>query len=170
MNFSGAWRWSGLTSARSVAAHAGLPLGHHSYTHCLYTCDESSFCISITIKKIEKALFLLRALRIHIFAVVPAVVRQPSQRPWTGDSFIEAESILRKGKSRGQKWHNFTQDVCFIPLSERMGPANCGHRTVFALIIINKAGGLIYNKVFHEAGLQKISTNDYLVLAGTFHG
>ncbi|OAQ96035.1 hypothetical protein LLEC1_01546 [Akanthomyces lecanii] len=42
--------------------------------------------------------------------------------------------------------------------------------TVFALIIINKAGGLVYNKVFHEAGLQKISTNDYLVLAGTFHG
>ncbi|KAM3482178.1 hypothetical protein MY5147_000297 [Beauveria neobassiana] len=42
--------------------------------------------------------------------------------------------------------------------------------TVFALIIINKAGGLIYNKVFHEAGLQSISTNDYLVLAGTFHG
>lgn len=43
-------------------------------------------------------------------------------------------------------------------------------RTVFALIIINKAGGLIYNKIFHETGLQKISTNDYLVLAGTFHG
>ncbi|KAL3961953.1 hypothetical protein ACCO45_003476 [Purpureocillium lilacinum] len=42
--------------------------------------------------------------------------------------------------------------------------------TVFALIIINKAGGLIYNKTFHDAGLQKISTNDYLVLAGTFHG
>lgn len=43
-------------------------------------------------------------------------------------------------------------------------------RTVFALIIINKAGGLIYNKTFHEAGLNKISTNDLLVLAGTFHG
>ncbi|KAK0717045.1 Sybindin-like protein [Lasiosphaeria miniovina] len=42
--------------------------------------------------------------------------------------------------------------------------------TVFALIIINKAGGLIYNKTFYEAGLNKISTNDYLVLAGTFHG
>lgn len=42
-------------------------------------------------------------------------------------------------------------------------------RTVFALIIINKAGGLIYNRTFHE-GLNKISTNDYLVLAGTFHG
>lgn len=42
--------------------------------------------------------------------------------------------------------------------------------TVFTLIIINKAGGLIYNKIFHETGLQKISTNDYLVLAGTFHG
>ncbi|KAG9257059.1 Sybindin-like protein [Emericellopsis atlantica] len=41
--------------------------------------------------------------------------------------------------------------------------------TVFALIVINKAGGLIYNKNFHD-GLNKISTNDYLVLAGTFHG
>lgn len=43
-------------------------------------------------------------------------------------------------------------------------------RTVFALIVINKAGGLIYIKTFHEGGLKKISTNDYLVLAGTFHG
>ncbi|KAK1757706.1 Sybindin-like protein [Echria macrotheca] len=42
--------------------------------------------------------------------------------------------------------------------------------TVFALIIINKAGGLIYNRTFHEGGLNKLSTNDYLVLAGTFHG
>ncbi|KHN95290.1 Sybindin-like protein [Metarhizium album ARSEF 1941] len=45
-----------------------------------------------------------------------------------------------------------------------------GTRTVFALIIINKAGGLVYNKTFHDGGLRKISTNDYLVLAGTFHG
>ncbi|GAO16117.1 hypothetical protein UVI_02040120 [Ustilaginoidea virens] len=43
-------------------------------------------------------------------------------------------------------------------------------KTVFALIIINKAGGLVYNKTFYEGGLRKISTNDYLVLAGTFHG
>lgn len=43
------------------------------------------------------------------------------------------------------------------------------HRTIFALIIINKAGGLVYNKNFHD-GLNQISTNDYLVLAGTFHG
>lgn len=42
-------------------------------------------------------------------------------------------------------------------------------RTVFALIVINKAGGLVYNKNFHD-GLNQISTNDYLVLAGTFHG
>ncbi|KAK4211727.1 Sybindin-like protein [Rhypophila decipiens] len=42
--------------------------------------------------------------------------------------------------------------------------------TVFALIIINKAGGLVYNRTFYEGGLQKISTNDLLVLAGTFHG
>ncbi|KAJ4272144.1 hypothetical protein NW762_000855 [Fusarium torreyae] len=41
--------------------------------------------------------------------------------------------------------------------------------TIFAVIIINKAGGLIYNKNFND-GLQQISTNDYLVLAGTFHG
>jgi len=40
---------------------------------------------------------------------------------------------------------------------------------VFSLIIINKAGGLIYQREF-QAGLQKISTNEYLMLAGTFHG
>lgn len=40
---------------------------------------------------------------------------------------------------------------------------------VYALIIINKAGGLIYQKDFAE-GLNKLSVNDYLVLAGTFHG
>ncbi|RAL59116.1 hypothetical protein DID88_006762 [Monilinia fructigena] len=40
---------------------------------------------------------------------------------------------------------------------------------VFALTIINKAGGLIYQKDFAD-GLNKLSINDYLVLAGTFHG
>jgi len=40
---------------------------------------------------------------------------------------------------------------------------------VFSLVIINKAGGLVYQKEFNS-GLQSISTNDYLVLAGTFHG
>ncbi|ORY60145.1 sybindin-like family protein [Pseudomassariella vexata] len=40
---------------------------------------------------------------------------------------------------------------------------------IFALIIINKAGGLIYNRTFSE-GLNQLNTNDYLVLAGTFHG
>lgn len=42
-------------------------------------------------------------------------------------------------------------------------------RTVFALMIINKAGGLIYNRTFQE-GLNQLSSNDYLVIAGTFHG
>ncbi|KAJ5307034.1 hypothetical protein N7508_006049 [Penicillium antarcticum] len=42
-------------------------------------------------------------------------------------------------------------------------------RTVFSLIVINKAGGLIYQREF-QPGLRKLSTNDYLVLAGTFHG
>jgi len=40
---------------------------------------------------------------------------------------------------------------------------------VFALIIVNRAGGLIYQRDFHT-GLNKLSINDYLVLAGTFHG
>lgn len=42
-------------------------------------------------------------------------------------------------------------------------------RGVYSLIIINKAGGLIYQRDF-QSGLRKLSTNDYLVLAGTFHG
>ncbi|ETS86751.1 hypothetical protein PFICI_00579 [Pestalotiopsis fici W106-1] len=42
-------------------------------------------------------------------------------------------------------------------------------RGVLALIIINKAGGLIYHRTFAE-GLNQLTTNDYLVLAGTFHG
>ncbi|GAQ06265.1 transport protein particle subunit trs23 [Aspergillus lentulus] len=42
-------------------------------------------------------------------------------------------------------------------------------KAVFSLIIINKAGGLIYQREF-QPGLRKLSTNDYLVLAGTFHG
>jgi len=41
---------------------------------------------------------------------------------------------------------------------------------VFALIIINKAGGLIYQRDFIQNGLNKLSSNDYLILAGTFHG
>ncbi|QKX55301.1 uncharacterized protein TRUGW13939_02393 [Talaromyces rugulosus] len=45
----------------------------------------------------------------------------------------------------------------------------CLPLAVFSLIIINKAGGLIYHREF-QAGLQRLSTNDYLVLAGTFHG
>lgn len=42
-------------------------------------------------------------------------------------------------------------------------------RVVYALIIINKAGGLIYQRDFAD-GLNKLNINDYLVLAGTFHG
>ncbi|KAL2288344.1 hypothetical protein FJTKL_04385 [Diaporthe vaccinii] len=42
--------------------------------------------------------------------------------------------------------------------------------TVFALMIINKAGGLIFNRTFQEGGLNQLSSNDYLVIAGTFHG
>ncbi|KAF1839919.1 Sybindin-like protein [Cucurbitaria berberidis CBS 394.84] len=40
---------------------------------------------------------------------------------------------------------------------------------VFALFVISKAGGLIYNREFHT-GMSKLTSNDYLMLAGSFHG
>ncbi|KAF8333520.1 Sybindin-like protein [Cantharellus anzutake] len=40
---------------------------------------------------------------------------------------------------------------------------------VFGLWIINKAGGLVYQRNFNE-GLVQLSQNEYLVLAGTLHG
>jgi hypothetical protein len=43
------------------------------------------------------------------------------------------------------------------------------YRAVFALFVISKSGGLIYNREFH-AGLQKLGSNDLLMLAGSFHG
>ncbi|CZT07197.1 related to TRS23-TRAPP subunit involved in targeting and fusion of ER to golgi transport vesicles [Rhynchosporium agropyri] len=48
-------------------------------------------------------------------------------------------------------------------------PDTTATMVVFALIIINKAGGLIFQRDFAE-GLNKLNINDYLVLAGTFHG
>ncbi|EGG12009.1 uncharacterized protein MELLADRAFT_32724 [Melampsora larici-populina 98AG31] len=42
--------------------------------------------------------------------------------------------------------------------------------TTFSLWIINKAGGLIYQKTYSEGLLPNLSSNDYLILAGTFHG
>ena len=40
---------------------------------------------------------------------------------------------------------------------------------IYSVYIINKAGGLIYQKDYAE-GLNKLTSNEYLVLAGTFHG
>lgn len=40
---------------------------------------------------------------------------------------------------------------------------------VYSLYILNKAGGLIYQKDINS-GLNKLSANDYLILAGTLHG
>lgn len=40
---------------------------------------------------------------------------------------------------------------------------------IYSIYIINKAGGLVYQKDFTNH-LEKLSSNDYLVLAGTFHG
>lgn len=48
-------------------------------------------------------------------------------------------------------------------------PAIVMSMAVLALLILNKSGGLIYHRNFN-AGLQQLSSNDYLLLAGTFHG
>ncbi|KAI5953319.1 hypothetical protein KGF54_002690 [Candida jiufengensis] len=40
---------------------------------------------------------------------------------------------------------------------------------VYSLLILNKSGGLIYQKEL-QLGLSKLTANDYLVLAGTLHG
>ncbi|KAI9052690.1 hypothetical protein LZ554_002968 [Drepanopeziza brunnea f. sp. 'monogermtubi'] len=55
------------------------------------------------------------------------------------------------------------------PPSPSPSPQHRETKVVYALIIINKAGGLIYQRDFAE-GLNKLTVNDYLVLAGTFHG
>ncbi|EER31836.1 hypothetical protein CTRG_04619 [Candida tropicalis MYA-3404] len=39
----------------------------------------------------------------------------------------------------------------------------------YSLLILNKAGGLIYQNEL-SPGLSKLTANDYLVLAGTLHG
>jgi hypothetical protein len=54
-------------------------------------------------------------------------------------------------------------------VKDSLTDALCQTRVVYSLIIINKAGGLVYQREF-QTRLQKLSTNDYLVLAGTFHG
>jgi len=40
---------------------------------------------------------------------------------------------------------------------------------IFGLWVINKAGGLVYQRDFAE-GLAQLTSNEYLVLAGTLHG
>ncbi|KAL9056579.1 MAG: hypothetical protein Q9162_002862 [Coniocarpon cinnabarinum] len=41
---------------------------------------------------------------------------------------------------------------------------------VYALLIISKAGGLIYSRNFASSQLNSMNTNSLLNLAGTFHG
>ncbi|KAK7687092.1 hypothetical protein QCA50_009593 [Cerrena zonata] len=40
---------------------------------------------------------------------------------------------------------------------------------IFGLWVINKAGGLVYERSFGD-GLPRLTSNEYLVLAGTLHG
>lgn len=40
---------------------------------------------------------------------------------------------------------------------------------IFGLWVINKAGGLVYQRSFAD-GLARLTSNEYLVLAGTLHG
>ena len=70
--------------------------------------------------------------------------------------------------------HSYDQEIaqsrctCEILLPYSIARSD-NRRAVFSLLIISKAGGLVYNREFH-AGLTKLSSNDLLVLAGTFHG
>ncbi|KAF8912013.1 transport protein particle complex subunit [Gymnopilus junonius] len=41
--------------------------------------------------------------------------------------------------------------------------------TIFGLWVVNKAGGLVYQRNFAD-GLAPLTSNEYLVLAGTLHG
>ncbi|KAJ7217184.1 transport protein particle complex subunit [Mycena pura] len=40
---------------------------------------------------------------------------------------------------------------------------------IYGLWVINKAGGLVYQRNFAD-GLSQLTSNEYLVLAGTLHG
>ncbi|KAF5377081.1 hypothetical protein D9757_007733 [Collybiopsis confluens] len=40
---------------------------------------------------------------------------------------------------------------------------------IFGLWVINKAGGLVYQRTFAD-GLAQLTSNEYLILAGTLHG
>ncbi|KAH7923474.1 TRAPP complex subunit Trs23 [Leucogyrophana mollusca] len=40
---------------------------------------------------------------------------------------------------------------------------------IFGLWVINKAGGLVYQRNFAD-GLAQLTSNEYLVMAGTLHG
>ncbi|KAK6330330.1 hypothetical protein TWF730_004823 [Orbilia blumenaviensis] len=55
------------------------------------------------------------------------------------------------------------------PTSQQPTATTLATMVVYAVLILNKAGGLIYQRDFNP-GLQKLSSNDYLILAGTFHG
>ncbi|KAM5531727.1 hypothetical protein V8D89_014576 [Ganoderma adspersum] len=41
---------------------------------------------------------------------------------------------------------------------------------IFGLWVINKAGGLVYERSFGGEGLPHLTSNEYLVHAGTLHG
>jgi len=49
-----------------------------------------------------------------------------------------------------------------------MSEAKGSQFPVFSVFIINKAGGLIYNRDF-SSSVPKLNSNDYLTLASTFH-
>jgi len=63
----------------------------------------------------------------------------------------------------------YSEQCAYLHSSRPLASSDISARVVYALLIINKAGGLVYNRTFH-AGLTPLSGNDYLILAGTFHG
>ncbi|GFF49499.1 transport protein particle subunit trs23 [Aspergillus lentulus] len=96
---------------------------------------------------------LALALHEHIFT-------QPQEKfanqPW---KLVKTIGIFAQNQAEDKSFDS----------SRRLSESYLSTMAVFSLIIINKAGGLIYQREF-QPGLRKLSTNDYLVLAGTFHG
>jgi hypothetical protein len=95
-------------------------------------------------------------------------LEQRLREPW--NSFLHDAKALNVCTRRRARDSYYDVWPCFETMEERFQTLTTRpHRVVFALIIINKAGGLVYQRDFNQ-GLQNVNTNDYLVLAGTFHG
>lgn len=87
----------------------------------------------------------------------------PTKSPTLRPSLTTLKDNNNLSSPAGTAYHKSVR----IPISRSVH-----NMVVYALLIISKAGGLIYNRSFHPqtTALQPLSINDLLNLAGTFHG